>query len=109
MAFLNIILRTPKDTLFSGVVLVNSGPFSLCLGLFTGTGLSLYTLWMLLTAQADNGFTHLLSHLLLGYGLSLGGSLAGLAYGFALGSLAGALMAGIYNAVVRFRNRPNAK
>ena len=101
----NNIVKTDKDKLFRGVLLLNSGILGLSLGILFGLGIFIATNWLVIKG-GDHVGSHLrlLGQFFIGYKVTFLGSFIGFAYGFAVGTLSGALIAWIYNKFVEFRN-----
>ncbi len=98
-------VKTDKDKLFRGVLLLNSGILGLSLGVLFGLAIFIATNFLVLKG-GDHVGSHLrlLSQFFIGYEVTFLGSFIGLVYGFILGTLSGALIAWIYNKFVKFRN-----
>jgi len=98
-------VKTDKDKLFRGVLLLNSGILGLSLGVLFGLAIFIATNFLVLKG-GDHVGSHLrlLSQFFIGYEVTFLGSFIGFVYGFILGTLSGALIAWIYNKFVKFRN-----
>ena len=105
MAHEKNIVKTDKDNLFRGVLLLNSGVLGLSLGLLFGLGIFIATNLVVIKG-GDHVGSHLrlLGQFFIGYEVTFLGSIIGFAYGFAVGTIGGALIGWIYNKFVEFRN-----
>ncbi len=100
---MNTRLPPSEDEVITRVVVrMNATMTGVALGLLSGGGLFIATLWLVLKGGPDPGpHLSLLGQYFPGYSVTLSGCFVGLIYGFALGFISGLLLGGLYNKVAR--------
>lgn len=88
------------------VVRLNSITTGIAFGILGGLSIFVATLWLVLKGGPQVGpHLMLLGNYFPGYRVTLVGSFIGFGYGFVTGFLAGSMIGGLYNSIVRLRDR----
>lgn len=94
------------EILLHAVRTLNSAILGIVLGLISGLGLFVVTLWLVLKGGPLVGrHLSLLNQFLPGYSVSVLGSFIGLLYGVVLGFVGGWFIGWVYNSIVTLRHR----
>jgi hypothetical protein len=96
--------RTIDNLLVARMVRLNATVHGIVLGLVTGLGLFVATLWLVIKGGAVVGpHLALLGQFFVGYRVTVLGSFIGLAYGFVSGFLVGFVVTTLYNWIAGLR------